>query len=332
MRLKRLSPAEEPADLALAFPVFRDHFAEAMPGFPEAGPARVRLWMSDGYRSYSKNYGVFADDAPDGPALALLNMSFELDQNTDLANALFAMPRALRDSGVGQFALREARRLAAEEGRTRLVTDFSERVEPEAFCLGAGGKHVFTAIRSVLDLAAVDREQYAQWAAPSAKNADYRLVRWVDRCPEELAETYARAGAAMDDAPLENMALERPKPTVERMRAIEKHTIAYGVRRFVQAAVDAAGEIAGFHMFVSVPDEPEVLDVWDTCVVREHRGHGLGMRIKAAAGLWALEELPEARWVHTFNNHGNTHMLNVNDAFGYRRAEKWLAYEFPTGS
>jgi hypothetical protein len=330
MRIQRLDPSGRPADLAAALPLFREYLAGAMPGFPLAGPTRLRFSSVDGYRQRTRAYGVFADEAS-GPS-ALLFMYYGDDSNLDMANAFLVLPAAQRDTELGEFLVREALRLAAAEGRSRVVTDDSSARDSEPFFTRLGGRKVLTSTRSVLDLSTVDGAQYEAWAAGSAKNADYRLVRWVDHCPDELAEAFCEATEAMRDAPLEDLAYEHAKPTLERLRANEEQTVAFGIRRRVQAAVAPDGGVAGFSMFVTAPDEPEAVDIWDTAVVGGHRGHGLGLRIKAAAGLWMLQDLPSARWVHTFNNHDNTHMLAVNRALGYRKSEDWPCFEFATGA
>ena len=95
------------------------------------------------------------------------------------------------------------------------------------------------------------------------------------------------------------------------------------------AAVTEQGEVAGFTQSVWTPEEPEVLDLWSTAVVRAHRGHGLGLRIKAASTLRFVDELPGAAWVMTFNNHANEHMLAVNRRLGYQALRTWEIHEFP---
>lgn len=328
--MKSLNPAEEPADLAAVLPAFRAFFAAAMPGMPQVGGARLRLWTGQGYRAENLVWGVFEDRAE--PALAMLHLSLDQDENLDLAEAILTAPPDLLDGEVGRFALREGLRLAAEHGRTRLTLGSPTTADVSGLAAALGGRKVNTTTRSTLELGGVDRARYAAWAEASAKNEGYRLVRWMDHCPGEFAESFCTAMDAMQDAPLEDLDYTHPKADLDRLRGDEASTARYGVRRWVLAAVDAAGTVAGHHIIVTMPDEPETVDIWDTAVVREHRGHGLGLRIKAAAALWLIDEVPKARVVHTFNNHGNTHMLAVNRALGYRKAEDWYGFEFPTGA
>lgn len=328
--MRRLHPAEEPADLAAVLPVARQYYEAAMPGFPRLGESRLRFFASEGYREYWRAYGCFADE--EGEALGLLVLGFQQDTNTDLAQAMLMMPTASLHGEPGAAALREARRLAAAEGRSRLVVEGASTTEADKPLAAQGGRKVSTDLRSVLDLAGIDRAQYEAWAAPSPKNSEYRLVRWVDRCPDELAESFCAAGEAMHDAPKEDLEFQHPEPGIERLRGREEHSIRYGLRRHVQAVLDAEGRVAGFHVFVTADDEPDMVEIWDTGVSREHRGRGLGLRLKAAAALWMLEARESSRWVQTFNNHGNTYMLNVNGALGYRKAEAWYEFEFPTGA
>ena len=57
----------------------------------------------------------------------------------------------------------------------------------------------------------------------------------------------------------------------------------------------------------------------DTLVLREHRGHGLGMLTKIAV-LDALATVrPDAERIHTWNAQENAHMLAINVALGFRQ-------------
>lgn len=328
MLIRTLHPVESPEDRAALLPVFRAYHQEAMPGLPVLGEARLRFWAGAEPRATARTHAVFADESSTAALGAIFTVSY-LDTNRDMVNTSLVVPLAGHRSGVAALLLDEVRRSAEAEGRSRVLTQAPSSADPSESLAALGGRKVETATRSVLDLAEIDRARYAAWAGPSGKSAGYELVRWVDRCPDELAESFCEAQRAMEDAPLEDLAWEHAKPDVELLRERERHSLDYGLRRHVLAAVDRTGRVAALHMFVTLPDEPETVDVWDTCVAREHRGHGLGLRLKAAASLWALDERPTSRWVQTFNNHGNEHMLAVNRAMGYRAAENWYAFDLP---
>lgn len=49
----------------------------------------------------------------------------------------------------------------------------------------------------------------------------------------------------------------------------------------------------------------------------EHRGHGLGRRLKAALALRLLDERPEVTRVETWNARSNSHMVAINQDMGF---------------
>lgn len=328
MQIRRLNPAEDAGELAASLPVAERWRSDFTPGLPVFREARLRLWATDGYQQRATVLGAFADEQstePEGIAI----FGIELTKNLEAADLTLLVPAAARDRGVHALLLDEARRMTAELGRKRLVVEMPETEDPAAFAQQRGeAKYTDTPIASRLDLSEIDRAQYEAWAAPSAKNSQYTLVRWIGRCPDEYTESYCAALDAMSDAPMGEAQYEWAKNDVERLRFNEEQTEQFGVRRYVQAAVDPDGHVAGFHLLAAYPDEPADINVWDTGVVRAHRGHGLGLRVKAAAALWVLEDRPDTRWMFTFNNSENTWMLAVNRTMGYRPIGDWKGYEF----
>ncbi|MDX6302180.1 MAG: hypothetical protein QOF53_3394 [Nocardioidaceae bacterium] len=56
----------------------------------------------------------------------------------------------------------------------------------------------------------------------------------------------------------------------------------------------------------------------DTAVARAHRGHRLGLLLKAGMLLWPAEAEPQIETMDTHNAESNDHMISVNEALGYR--------------
>ena len=329
MQIKHVNPAEDANDLAAAYPAFRAGSLEAKPGFPAPGRVRLRTRAIGRHGQFSQTLAALA---PDGTVLGIGLYGGELERNLDLAWINLFVPEHARQHGADVALMEHACEIAAADGRTRISTQLSAAISPDTFAEKLGGRNQGTVLAAKLDLASIDHDQYAAWAEPSPHNAHYKLVRWSDRCPDELAESYCAAQDAMHDQPAGEFAYEFARTELAQMRADEEHLTRYGARHHVLAAVNEAGQVAGFAEFVAYPDEPDVVDIWSTGVARDHRGHGLGLRLKAAATLWMRELHPAARWVDTANHEGNAAMLRINQTLGYQPTERWFAYEFPTSS
>jgi GNAT superfamily N-acetyltransferase len=65
-------------------------------------------------------------------------------------------------------------------------------------------------------------------------------------------------------------------------------------------------------------DAPALGYQQDTLVLREHRGHGLGLALKLANHRALVAALPGVLRVRTWNAVENAHMLAVNTALGFR--------------
>lgn len=52
-------------------------------------------------------------------------------------------------------------------------------------------------------------------------------------------------------------------------------------------------------------------------MLAEHRGLGLGMRLKAGMAEWIIGDLPSLERIKTVTSTDNTHMLRVNDQFSF---------------
>jgi predicted GNAT family acetyltransferase len=326
MQIKRLDLAGDANDLAAAYPAFRAGSLEAKPGFPPPGRIRLRTHATGRDGQFNRDAAL----APNGTVLGVGLYGGESERNLDLAWINLFVPEQARQQGADVALMTHARQIAATDGRTRISAQLSAAIGPDALAEQLGGRNLGAVLAATLDLGAIDHDQYAAWAAPSAHIAGYELVHWSSRCPEELAASYCLAQDAMHDQPAGEYAYEFARTEVEQVRADEERLTRYGAEHHVVAAVDGTGQVAGFAEFVRYPDEPEAVDIWSTGVAREHRGHGLGLRLKAASSLWMRELDPSARLVGTANHEGNAAILRINRALGYQAAERWWTYEFPT--
>ena len=156
-------------------------------------------------------------------------------------------------------------------------------------------------------------------AAAAQAGPDYTVLQWVDRTPErwqpDLALLYTRMST---DAPSAGLAEPEQLWTPDRL-AQEEQKAAASPRSTLTSAVlhGPSGHLVGFTE-VEVPAEPgRAVSQEDTLVLREHRGHRLGMLMKAANLQQLALQHPEQTVVTTFNAEENRYMLDVNEAIGF---------------
>ena len=87
------------------------------------------------------------------------------------------------------------------------------------------------------------------------------------------------------------------------------------------------GEWAGHTILCVDGNRPGYGIQEDTSVVRGHRGHRLGMWLKASMLLWMREEHPELTTIDTWNATSNAHMIAVNEALGCEVSQLGVAMQ-----
>ena len=104
--------------------------------------------------------------------------------------------------------------------------------------------------------------------------------------------------------------------------------MARGRVRFAGAAVhEATGQVVAMTDIGVSRHRPEVGYQWDTIVLTEHRGHGLGLGLKARNHDLLVESSPETRWVNTWNAEVNRHMIAINEQLGFQPVEYWTEWQ-----
>ncbi|WP_194915376.1 hypothetical protein [Catenulispora rubra] len=314
--------------MSTLLPLFRAASAVDEPRAPEPSESYLRLQIGRRAARHISCLVAYDGERPAGFA----RMNHGKVANRNLVYGELWIPGGKRAESAGPL-LEACRDYARARGATRLVIDTSEFSGYEAACSAGGGRVLAEEWRRQLDLTAIDRERYAAWAAPTEKNAHYRVEIWRTPTPEHLLEPLVAAYDVMRDAPTGELVIETPPPDLDRRRQTEADNLAAGMQMYVAAAFAAGGdgesqiEIAGFHEVFVFPDY-RMAEIGNTGVPAKFRGHGLGLRLKAAMTLYLLEHEPHVDVLSTLNDADNAPMVRVNDAMGYIAAEAWQAWQF----
>jgi len=272
-------------------------------GPPVRGP--VELWRTPG-------------DVPGGVAGGYCLQLPDLDNLDSARLDLFVLPAARRQ-GLGTALLRHAAERVAASGRSRLDGSVIEGSAGEAFARGAGATIGLAELRRVLDVARVPAGHAARCQdGAAAAAAGYSLVSWLGRTPEEYLKGVVAMENAMNDAP--SMPGAEPEIwTEQRVRDRKDGWIeAVGARPYQVAAIcDATGEMVALSELGVFPDAPDWGFQSNTVVARPHRGHRLGLLVKAAMLGWLAEAEPRVRWIVTYNAMSNSHMIAINEELGF---------------
>ncbi|CAA9248701.1 MAG: Acetyltransferase [uncultured Blastococcus sp.] len=273
--------------------------------------------------------GVHRALVVDGAVAGAMRLILSLRDNTSVATLDLAVHPDHRRRGLGSELLREALRLAATAGRTSVIADVDEPVPDNpgrAFAVRHGWTCDLVETRRVL-LLPPDEERLAVLEAEAAgAGADYRLVTWRDRTPDALLEDRALLARRMTtDMPQGDLPVEEEDWDGRRIRESEATSLARG-RTVLSAGAVRDGRLVGCTDLQIPLAQPELAQQSGTLVLRGHRGHRLGARMKAAVLRDLAAGFPAVRRITTYNSDGNRPMVAVNDALGFRPAGRFSAW------
>ena len=123
----------------------------------------------------------------------------------------------------------------------------------------------------------------------------------------------------MTDAPSGDAPVEEEHWDAARVREYEAADVARG-RTVLSGGAVRDGPLVAFTQLHVPLEQPGRAHQGATLVLREHRGHRLGARMKIAVLRELAATLPEVRRISTYDSDANRPMVAVNEALRSRRA------------
>lgn len=328
MRIERVDPMALDLDTAdaLAEVLTAANDVVGLPFPPRVGPAAL-TYRQLGHHNRPLD-GLWL--AYDGDRLVgHVDLDLPHLDNTDIAHVRCDVHPDIRRRGIGRALLDAATAAAREAGRTRLYagafagSDGAPALDAWGF-RSTPGRY---AVRRV-DLHAAPAGLWQRlYDEAAARARDYDLIHFVGATPEDQLGRMATLHEAINDAPAND---EDEQPVAFDEQRVRDYDSAMAGRRQtvyrVVAVHRATGEWAGLSMLCVDEFTPSLGFQEDTSVVRAHRGHRLGLLMKADMLRWVERERPEIGAIDTWNATTNHHMIAVNERLGATVVAEHLGY------
>ncbi|WP_166352286.1 GNAT family N-acetyltransferase [Phytoactinopolyspora limicola] len=270
-----------------------------------------------------------------GRAVGAAGLALPLRDNLTLAEPEIWVRPDARRQGIGTALLQTVTQASVDAGRTSQLSFLEGPTQsPETAGTHFAEHHGFT--RRITEIARVQRPPFDLDAIAKAEEdarpyaSGYELVTWKDRVPDEHVDELARLeGRLSTDAPLGELDYEAEVWDAARIRSSEERAALMERREWGAMAVAPDGSLAGLTR-VSLSEHSDDAGFQDSTVVDPaHRGHRLGLLLKAANFRQLLDDRPGVQAIWTWNADSNAHMISINETLGYR-VEGWTAgYQRP---
>lgn len=271
----------------------------------------------------------------DGDVVATGFLGLPQVENTHTCHLHVTVGLEARRRGCGrqltEFLFGEARRAHRRQANWNTGAPLDGTSPGDAMSERLGAKAALVSIRRELRLALLDRGELERRLNELRDGPcqSYELRSWSGPCPDDLVEGAARiVPLVMSDSPQGELDMEVETWDEARYREYEAMLAARRRDSLVTAAVERSSGRLVAYTDLNVPNsEHRVVSQMGTAVEPDHRGHRLGLAVKAANVLSLLDSYPDAETVQTFNAAENVHMIAVNMALGFRAAERSTTWQ-----
>ena len=263
------------------------------------------------------------DEVPDAPIVGGSMLFLPQTDNTDKAYLGATVHPDHQRRGYGTALANHITARAEAKGRTLLLSDglasFEHRDDngPRRFAEGLGFQVASTEVMRRLDLPIAD-ERLDEWIADAAeKHAGYE-IRTFDEVPDELLASLTHVHNQLAaDAPTGEVEFEAERTTPEQTRERRERDAKAGEVTLDAVAVDATGQVVAASTLHVHQDRSAPIHQGSTLVLREHRGHRLGLAVKAANIRELQRRFPDATAIVTSNEETNANMVSINEQIGF---------------
>jgi GNAT superfamily N-acetyltransferase len=308
--------ADDPGTLESCFHIVQESLRADQPDQGEWSLAAFRAKWVDGFNGSPQETWFGADGSGEIAGCYLLMLPDR--ENASMARVVLRVPPGRRRAGIGTALLRHCADRAGLAARTRLTADAWDGTSGADFAKAAGARPGIANVHRTLHLDdAVRRRLPVLRREAEGHAAGYSVLTWLGSTPEDMLEQVAAVHAAMADAPRDE-GVESAVWDAARIRRLEKLVIGSGLSQFTVAARhDATGQLAAITQVLTDPGAPGYGFQQITAVLPAHRGHRLGLLVKAAMLELVAEAAPEVTRFVTDNAGSNEYMIAINAQLGF---------------
>jgi GNAT superfamily N-acetyltransferase len=326
VRVEQFDPASDAERLKACHDIVAagapiDH--PSLPGWPLRS---FRAKWTLGYDSAPREAWLATDDSGEPVGCYLLELPVR--ENVTLARVILQVPPARRRAGIGSELLGHCAGRARRAGRARMGAEVRDGSAGAAFAQAVGGQAGMAEAIRILNIDASLPARLDQLRAEAQpKAAGYSLLSWLGGTPREYLGEVARLNNAMTDAPHDE-GVQATDWDGQRVAEQEEHALAHGRRfRTVAARHDRTGELVALTQICTDDGTPGWAFQQITAVLKEHRGHRLGLLVKVANMEQLIGEDLGIRRILTGNAGANRHMIAINEMLGFHVRDQYRSWD-----